>query len=143
MMSHSLGWRISWIKLIVNSTIKIHEGWIVLSIDVHWPTQMECSSARWSSGTMMMWEWCSRYLVSTVLKNQSSWTFLWSDLLEIFEKVWSNLGTMKKSGLWLRNQTKKLIWLTSDLLCFVLLHVLSCWIISFDVFEIVIFNVGH
>jgi len=51
-MSHCLGWRISRTKSIVNSTTKTQEWWMVLSVDVHRPTQMEASSSPiWSSGT--------------------------------------------------------------------------------------------
>ena len=83
LMSGSLGWRISWIKSTVKLNTKTQGGWMVLTIDVHRPTQHEvCSSVGWSSGTTTMWEPCSRYLVSTILTDRSSWTLLWSDLLK-------------------------------------------------------------
>jgi len=104
------GWRIRWIKLIVNSTIETQGGCMVLSIDSHRPTLPElCGSSWWSSWTTTTWEPCSRYLVSTVLKTRSSWTLRWSDMLEKFRKVWSGPGIVKRSWLCWRNQTKNLV----------------------------------
>jgi len=41
----------------------------------------------------------SRSLVTIVLKDRSSWTLLWLDLLKKFRKVWSSPGTTKRSRL--------------------------------------------
>lgn len=142
MMSQSLWWRINWIKSTNNSTTKTKEGWTVLIIDVHRLSEpKECSCCRWSSWETTMWMPCSQYLVNKILKDQLSWALLWSDLSKILRKVWFGREHTKKSGLWWRNPMKKLVLLMRDLLCFVLLCVLSCWIKSFDVFAIVLFNV--
>ena len=62
--------------------------------DIHRSTQSgDCSSSRWCSRRTMMWETCSRYLVSTTCSWQSSWMFCCWDLLKIFSRVW--FTTMK------------------------------------------------
>jgi len=99
LMSPSLDWRVSWIKSTSNSSTETRGGWMVLSIDIRRLTQPGvCGSAGWSLWTTTTLEPCSRSLVSTVLEERLSWTLRWSDMLNIFNKVWSDPGTTKRSG---------------------------------------------
>jgi len=57
LMSPFPSWKVSWMKLTMNSTAETHGGWMVLSIDVCRPSHSGvCGLAGWSSWTTTTWE---------------------------------------------------------------------------------------
>ena len=113
----------------------------MMSINVHRPTQLEASiSPRWSSWTKMTWEQCSQYLVITKGSIKLD-TFLVRPFKDI-QKILIRLRTYEENKALIMEPDEEVSFVDPWYVIFVLLCVLLlCWIMVFDVFEIVIFNV--